>query len=646
MAIYYIDPIMGDNLADGSTLDLSGLPTTGPKKTINGISAATMDDGDEIRLLASPAVDLGATFTMDLDSEYMTIDSTNYDYNFKIISENNTSWVASSNITCSTSTAQSKNSGVSSTIAALAAFTTGKMAYIDLGSAMDLSDYNCINFQVNCTGTSPTLTWEIRLCSDSTGDTAVQTFYITGLSGVRTRMVLFNSDFSTLPNNVRSIAMHTTVDPGTLSWTIGQMWAGSIVQGNDAYYPGTTGTYLGANLWSMFGAEDEEYFYIKYIDDTNKRLYLDNYHSITTASTNFRNYYASYTNEPLWSRQGFQTPNDTLIVAGVINMMETNSSKNTRLCVGGYRWDGANIKDAGAKTVSMLTVSSVSNSAGWTFRDIFFIAPSVGINITIEDGLVYNFVSNNTGTLIVRNCVCFSGGGAAVNGIIFDNCDIYRDVNSSAAIYGPGFGTTFKKCYFKTGSNSVPNFSPTGTRRNEVDFRDIYLIDNTFENTLITNSAFSSFGGIFSHNHNDTPGNHKMYGNQGTVIQWQTSEKQGSDPGSWEMIANYTESSHNKLVLKLAEVAVNSGTQVTVNVWVKKGNSTLVDASIYIPSFKTECISSDQEVYATDSTSWQQVQVQFTPSVSGVIPIYGTIQRRNTTSTNSCFFGSITVSQA
>tara|TARA_R100001463_G_scaffold121793_1_gene178102 strand:+ start:1127 stop:3520 length:2394 start_codon:yes stop_codon:yes gene_type:complete len=103
-------------------------------------------------------------------------------------------------------------------------FTSGKMAHTALPSTMDLSAYEQISFQfasennnMNNQGNSGQLAdglYELRLCSDNNGDTAVHTIPIVGGGGRNQRYSLIQTkDFGTaLSNNINSVALYATAD--------------------------------------------------------------------------------------------------------------------------------------------------------------------------------------------------------------------------------------------------------------------------------------------------------------------------------------------------------------------------------------------------------------------------------------------------
>lgn len=633
MAIYYIDPISGNDSSDGSTLNLSGLPTVGPKKQVSGVTPA---DGDEVRVVASPPYDTGATFSATEGNTYFTVNDISLIG--KIINPCTSSWTAGTGVTSSTNTTDSKNSGACTNISMASGFTTGKAAYQDLGSTIDFSAYNCVNFHLS---SSVVLSseYEIRLCSDTTGDVSVLTLSVTGARN-NVQKILLHNNFAALPTNVRSIALYFPTDPGTVVFRISQIWAGIINPGDDGVEANTDGAYIGTNVWSTIGGQNEEYFYIRYLDEGNDRIYLD--HPAGTTALGTINVYSAYTNAALYSKQGF--PFNNLYTSATFSLGSANTSKNTKKLVGGYRYDGANIvKTTGHKSVDVHNVTGVAAGAnGWTIEDTQHYSTYFQNSQTYKNCILWPALSAATSSYnVFKNCKLFTSGTTLTNSD-FINCDFYRAGSTAANLISVGV-TRFKNCYFKKGENTQSAIAHSSNRLIGRWHYSASFIDCTFEESLVVQNAIET-STLFSQDHNGTAGNHKLYTGSSVVAQWQTTEKQGSDPGSWELIpiGSIQHSSYN---LKLAEIAVTSGTPVTINAWVKKNHATTIDASVGLYEVFSPAYDTETFVYASDNTNWQELEITFTPDRTGIVTLLGRCELRNSSSVVSVFFGSITVNQ-
>ena len=208
MATYFLDVEGGNDANDGTTF-------ANRWKTINsGATAARIAPGDTIRVMASEdPTSLGINVTFTNNSPTLTLASALT----SLITNCDTAWTASANVTCTADTSRYLTSTGCARQAIAAGFTTGKVAYLGLGSAVDFSAYQGITFGIIASNTPPADgTFELKLCSDTTGDTPVDTFSITGHRGVLVWERMHIDKGSALGASIQSIALYATVDPGAI----------------------------------------------------------------------------------------------------------------------------------------------------------------------------------------------------------------------------------------------------------------------------------------------------------------------------------------------------------------------------------------------------------------------------------------------
>lgn len=190
--------------------------------TVNsGATAARTAPGDEIRMKKTTgpeALGINATFTNG--SPTVTLASANtidiYDCE--------TAFTASANITASRVGASYTWQGsYCCNFQVGSSFTTGKMAYYDLGAGneLNLSAYSKISFAIGSSNDQAASRFRLCLCSDATGNTPVDEFTIPQLlpvgsypSGMHT-FQLTRDGGGALGSSIRSIALYADVDPGT-----------------------------------------------------------------------------------------------------------------------------------------------------------------------------------------------------------------------------------------------------------------------------------------------------------------------------------------------------------------------------------------------------------------------------------------------
>jgi hypothetical protein len=122
-------------------------------------------------------------------------------------------WVgATANVTPTLSTAINKGS-VFDQIAINASFTTGKIAYYTLPATLNLSAYQQLSlFNFQSSGTLGGLT--ISLCSDTTGDTAVDTFTIPSIGATAIWCPFTINKGSALGSSIQSISISRAANNG------------------------------------------------------------------------------------------------------------------------------------------------------------------------------------------------------------------------------------------------------------------------------------------------------------------------------------------------------------------------------------------------------------------------------------------------
>lgn len=147
-------------------------------------------------------------------------------------------------------------------------------------------------------------------------------------------------------------------------------------------------------------------------------------------------------------------------------------------------------------------------------------------------------------------------------------------------------------------------------------------------------------------NLNKVEGANLFYNNRAKV-EWQTIEKQGEDPGAWKVTIDDTvlRNSWHPVEFKIAEIVFLEGTQVDLYAWVKKSNATTAVAAIRIPISRVVGITDEIKAIASNTTDWQLLHVSFTPTVGGVIDLYGQAYTESGTG-NIVYFGSIIPTQA
>lgn len=224
MTVFYVDFEGGNDASSGTSFAQRW------KTLTSGATAARIAPGDEIRIMASPEpTSLGQSATWTDNSPTVTLTTAVT----QTITNCETAWTASANVTCSISSSFRHQGSAGCGFAFSSGFTTGKAAHFPL-TTLDLSAYEQISFWLYLTGTLTTGSLQIKLCSDSTGDTPVDTFTISDtLSNSHWHCFTINKG-SALGSSISSIALYAISDPGTPTVYLDHIIACKAASANDA----------------------------------------------------------------------------------------------------------------------------------------------------------------------------------------------------------------------------------------------------------------------------------------------------------------------------------------------------------------------------------------------------------------------------
>lgn len=248
MATYYLDYEGGSDAADGTSF-------ANRWKTItSGATAARIAPNDTIRIMGSPApTSLGINATWTNKSTTVTLASA---LNV-LIAECDSAWTASANVTATVNTntlffigTMYRTGTGNAKLAIASGFTTGKVAYLDLGSNQDYSAYQGVTFWLQVeTTTLAAGVLTLDLCSDTIGATPVDTLAIPAVSQVGQWIAVHIDKGSALGSAIRSISINAISDPGTINVHIDNLSTTKAV-GNDCLtLQSLIGKNSGDELW-------------------------------------------------------------------------------------------------------------------------------------------------------------------------------------------------------------------------------------------------------------------------------------------------------------------------------------------------------------------------------------------------------------
>lgn len=595
--------------------------------TTSGATAARIQPGDTLRIAkTADPVSLGQNATWTDNSQTVTLTTAVT----KKIEDAISGWTAAANVTAATNSSR-KLGATSVQLTPAGGFTTGKMAYklIDGGGTQDFSAYQKINLWFRPTTGVAFAASDLRicLCSDTIGDTIVDslTFPATIASNGWHCLVLDKG--SALGASIQSVAIYANVDPGTTVLTFNNIFAAN----NDL------------SLKTLIGKTGDVNYNIQSIDGTTIRIDSNN-----TSATG-RGYSGATSTETLF----YQVPFDVATTTSFATLNEAgNKETGLNTITGGWN-TGTNLRDSytvlGSTVVG--TGSPFSIPAAWRMEN-FKMARFGTIAATFPNVLQFNNIIHCGGasaivvtsamSFLITSCSFLNNSSNAItigSGDISIVSCVFNNINASGVqSFG---GVSLISCSFANNTTSSIALNASGI----IGTSGTLLRNCTLSDSTEVTYTSSIFPVAYSFDHDNTQGNHWAFHNGGTV-NWQTSVKQGADPGSWRTVTTSAiRNSYNPIPIKIAEVACAASALVTVKVWVKKDHATNIGASIYVEDalYNINGVVAAETTKASD-TSWEELTLTFTPTEAGVVPIFA--KTWYIAGNSNSYIGSVTITQA
>ena len=705
---FYLDFEGGNDGNDGTTF------ANRWKTFASGATAARTAPGDTIRIMASPdATSLGQTATWTNKSNTVTLSTAVTKTLFL-----DGAWTAATNVTCNTTTSR-KEGSTAANIAVASGFTTGLIAYYDLGSTQDLSAYNQISFWMRPDVSSASQLLQIKLCSDAAGATPVETLNIKAQIGAATYRPVTIDKGSALSSTVRSIALYATSDPGTVTYAID-----NVIAAKDS----TAADSISLTSLISKNSGDETWWAIASIDTTTVKL--DQGPNSLVGTATFRGYSGTTETVTTYKRETVKVLESTLINDLNQAVQESGSAGNLITYSGGWNrtdmttqtgetWvDGSNgfgvVISPNAKTFGSFTkLFAVRGNGGFNFStgSSDWSVGEIGANNNQGGGIVLTSGATRTDITTIKSCsqngavgLSLQGLRSAIttvskadsntsHGIDFNNSTLNwigsvgtasNNVNSGIAFSstlptdneigsvtalndnggsGVDFQTTSTRNVIRSitaanantargitfggcSLNRVYNASTSGNAQGVSNTSgENYLFNTTIaEATEFTGITAGIRGKVISVKHDASATGAYIYQTGGN-IQSSTGVKETPAAFSWKMSptssTEYT--SRTPLIFKVGRVAVGANTQVTATLRMYLSD-TGITAGFRVKGGQIAGVASDVSTTAASvATTWEDVQITFTPTEAGVVELeawcYGG-------TTYSAYAGKLTVSQA
>lgn len=646
-----------------------GLSFANRVRTINGgITSARTAPGDVIRMRESRIASLG-TYQWTNGSRQIT-----GTFPIKTLTDATatTGWTASANVTLSTST--TRRVGANSVSLAIAtAFTTGKIAYFDLGSSQDLSAYQVLNLWIRASATVGSGVLRVDLCSDATGDVPVHSFVISSANNLGSGInpsnqwhaCVFDNN-GNLSNSIRSIAIVAVSDPSTPTLLINNIFVSK--------------NFDNANPISLIDGVSKSNDYTQWRGKATEKLYAIKFIQETVLE---------------FDGDGVQTPGSGLVYQGTTESVETFVCEALPVPTPATSSTGTlgEVQESGSSALRS------KYSGGWAYADM---ASQTGFTLLTSCSQLGRFFSNTTGRDFIDferigliNCSEWHICGAdnyikdccvvnVANGFGCENntntadltCELCAVVWSSGVGFSTGGTSTggnlkYIDCAVEgssTGNQGAWNVlcQPVIIIRPYVAYRASHtafkffagcnqvasglinvidpVVTSNVQNTcrcetnsgLITiknltgQSPLVGFGGTITNHMQDralflkvagSETDHRLVGN-GFIISTDTATKRDG-VFSWKINPTSTSiTAIDPIKFKIGEVLCTANAQKTVKAWLRRSDLGLtiglMVTSDQLYGMTTETLSPMTAAINT----WEEVTLSFTPTETGIISVY------------------------
>ena len=656
MTTFYLDPANGNDDNDGSTWALAW-------KTIRlGALTARIAPGDVIRIAKTPdPTSIGSATWNNLSKTLTLASALTADVDLC-----ETIWTVSTYITVVAYSTSRKEGTYCNRFTVGASFTTGKMAYKTLTST-DFSGYQQLSFWFFSSTIAAADTYKVCLCSDTTGDTIVDTFSVPAALAANTWFPVTVDKGSALGSSIQSVAIYANSDPGTPYVHLDNIIACKASSSADAL---SLTSLVSKNSLATGGTEG--WYPIQSINGTT--VLLDN--APTSLANTGRGYYGTTETVTTYRRETvafpattsgqvqdsgtsgnlieFQGGYDTATTTqdgetffdgrcGSGNGLEINTKTYIKInrisvarCAMGLYLLSSSYCDItmhtlcgnasnnlynNASMLNKITVANVLNSGSVNFLaggsnnygNEFTLGNvnnslSIGVSLTgfLNNKLTIGSVCNNAGA-----CITFGNNYCFGNRIQVSEC---KNSTTYALDFNVHASDNIVTGMTTSGNGSGALSTVYGNRN--------YLRGCTLGETtkLGYSSAFYN-GRVFSDKQDGSLNNNYTY-TDGGVIFSQTSVRNTASGIAWQLSPTSTNRSEAyPLDMQIARVAVASGSQVTVTCYFRRSN-TGITGRLICKGYQIAGVDSDvYDDISVAADTWEQLSIQFTPTEAGVVEI-------------------------
>ncbi|HOW32530.1 MAG TPA: hypothetical protein PLP88_13280, partial [Bacteroidales bacterium] len=512
-----------------------------------------------------------------------------------------------------------------------------KYAYFPV-SELNLSAYQKVTFWLKNEVAVTANQWKLCLCSDTAGDTVVDSFDIQAIPSTTTWIpfTIARSGGGNLGSSIRSIALYS----GSSAPTASKYLRLDNINACSAN---------GLNLQSLISKSgnavcgDESWWCIQSINGATLLLDQNN----GTKSTEGRGYSGTSETVTTYKRETVKT-SIAMYTTTNIQTVQAQGVPSIAWLTFSFGWDTSTTEQNGETFfdgvnglgtclylqkpfVKIDRLSCTRYYCGLNLYNVPWhhdtigniVGCSLGIQMSgVSKALIYGYVVNQCSTAFMLS--------SAYDNNIFVHKAI---ANSNSVNFTISNGNRFFSILLSNNAGNGSLFGGTNT-----------LVSPTILDAVIGNSfTVYSDGELRIIDENGVAGANRIL-TYNAYLTWQTAVKHESDPGAWEWkVDNGIRSAMFPGRFKIAEVAVNAGAQVKVTCWMKNIVLSGV-AKLMTPDNPLIGVTYTSVQKASADNEWENVTLQFTPAKAGVAEIY--LDGYYDTAYLHVYVGSISIQQA
>ena len=670
MAVKYVRPSGADANDGTSWTDVGG--GVGPWKSLLTRSGGSLSAGDEIRYEKTPDPYSIGTCTWPLRSTAggtVTFPSGL----IKVVDQCEATWDYVATGVSQATSASRKVGSTALSFTVTDAASSGKLAYKTLTST-DFSGFAALTFWISSTVSQDLSSglFRLALCTDTAGETIDRYVDIPFVEGNGNYWHAFAVDAGgAFSSAIQSIALYATSDPGatTLSLKFDNICACKASTADDAL---SHTVVFGQNT----AAEPLWYGVRGFDSDTTMlatRTMMD-----SESTTNYMQA------EPGDCTTYIRKTQSIGPAGAQTTALEANTMPDDVLISGG--WSDGSTRDGmtfyqivgpgsiiatspdnfymayfGCLGGFVFLYSSSGNMNGLYAEDCWFAGQSYYSLYTNTDSsanVLYN--CGVTGQLLVTNGTmndCWTWNTGDNLALRTDGCHFWMCSSSVGALRDVA-GTLHSNVEIRGPTCDI--FRHVGNYEGSTPLAPMILRGYTITyGSTVASGSYNSPGELWIENYGGTPGDHRLLKNPydswnstNPILQSESSVRHTPSGLAWKFnlysqaqLTMSVRTWHSACSHRVASLAVKANLQVTVKLWVRRSN-TAAYIGIVAPKGYLTGISSDvtDEITAAADT-WEELQIQFTPTQSGIQDIF--VYSYNTTiNTYYTYFDDMTISQA